>query len=228
MEKDEDDNISLKLTKKIKVSDDTFIFRFSFDQNETLGLPIGKHVIFSVNMKTKAEPNGELVCRKYTPISMVTQKGYVDFLIKVYFANVVPRFPDGGIMSQYVNNMAIGDEMKMEGPKGRLEYRGFGNFVIAKKEIAGKKKIGMVAGGTGITPCYQVLQAALKNGDGTKLNLVFGSRTPADILLKDELEAFAANYKDDFKLYLTVDIKPEEKENWKQGVGFITQDMLKE
>lgn len=99
MDKDEDDNISLKLSKKIKVSEDTFIFRFAFDESRTLGLPIGKHVIFSANIKTKAEPNGELVCRKYTPISMVSQKGYVDFLIKVYFANVVPRFPDGGIMS---------------------------------------------------------------------------------------------------------------------------------
>ena len=93
MPKDEDDNISLKLSKKIKVSEDTFIFRFSFDEDKTLGLPIGKHVIFSANIKD------ELVCRKYTPISMVKQKGYVDFLIKVYFANVVPRFPDGGIMS---------------------------------------------------------------------------------------------------------------------------------
>ena len=80
MDKDEDDNISLKLTKKIKVSDDTFIFRFSFDQNHTLGLPIGKHVIFSVNMKTKAEPNGELVCRKYTPISM---KNYLRLTIEL-------------------------------------------------------------------------------------------------------------------------------------------------
>jgi len=228
MAKDEDGNISLKLSKKIKVSEDTFIFRFAFAEGETLGLPIGKHVIFSANIKTKAEPNGELVCRKYTPISMVSQKGYVDFLIKVYFAGVVPRFPDGGIMSQYVNNMKIGDSMLMEGPKGRLEYNGFGDFVIAKKEILGKKKIGCVAGGTGITPCYQVIQAALKNNDGTKLNLVFGSRTPADILLVDELRAFAHNYKDDFKLYLTVDIKPDEKENWQQGVGFISKEMLKE
>jgi len=29
--------------------------------------------------------------------------------------------------------MKIGDVMKMEGPKGRLEYNGFGDFVIAKK-----------------------------------------------------------------------------------------------
>ena len=69
MNKDEDGNISLKLTKKIKVSEDTFIFRFGFDDNKTLGLPIGKHVVFSANIKTKAEPNGELICRKYTPIS---------------------------------------------------------------------------------------------------------------------------------------------------------------
>ena len=67
--KDEDGNISLKLTKKIKMSEDTFIFRFGFDGEQVLGLPIGKHVIFSANIKTKAEPNGELVCRKYTPIS---------------------------------------------------------------------------------------------------------------------------------------------------------------
>jgi len=26
---------------------------------------------------------------------------------------------------------------------------------------------------------------------------------------------------------LTVDIKPEEKENWKEGVGFVNTDMMK-
>lgn len=52
--------------------------------------------------------------------------------------------------------MKIGDEMLMEGPKGRLAYQGFGKFLI-NRQILQKKKIGMVAGGTGITPCYQVL-----------------------------------------------------------------------
>ena len=91
-----------------------------------------------------------------------------------------------------------------------------------------KSKIGCVAGGTGITPCYQVIQAALKNNDGIKCNLVFGNRTVKDILLKEELELLADNYKEKFHLYLTVYQKPEEKENWTQGVGFITKEMLKE
>ena len=33
MDQDEDGNISLKLSKKIKVSEDTFIFRFSFNED---------------------------------------------------------------------------------------------------------------------------------------------------------------------------------------------------
>jgi len=87
---------------------------------------------------------------------MITEKGFVDFVIKVYYP-LPPRFPEGGIMSQYVDNMKIGDKMLMEGPKGRLHYEGFGNFMISKKPVSGKTKIGLVAGGTGITPCYQVL-----------------------------------------------------------------------
>jgi NAD(P)H-flavin reductase len=83
--------------------------------------------------------------------------------------------------------MKIGDRMLMEGPKGRLKYDGFGDFTILKNKVLGKKKIGCISGGTGITPCYQVIQAALLNGDGTKCSLVFGNRTTNDILLKDEL-----------------------------------------
>jgi NAD(P)H-flavin reductase len=69
MAKDEDENISLQLAKKIKVSDDTYIFRFGFPQEDAvLGLPIGKHVIFTANIANK-EGKEEECCRKYTPIS---------------------------------------------------------------------------------------------------------------------------------------------------------------
>lgn len=49
--------------------------------------------------------------------------------------------------------MEPGSVMLMEGPKGMLAYEGFGNFLIRRKPIR-KTRIGMVAGGTGITPCY--------------------------------------------------------------------------
>ena len=112
--------------------------------------------------------------------------------------------------------------MLMEGPKGRLSYQGFGSFTIAKKAVSGKKNIGCIAGGTGITPVYQVIQAALKNNDGTNLSLVFGNRTVNDILLKDELVQLKINNKEKFELFLTVDIQPDASADWQQGVGFIT------
>jgi len=110
-------------------------------------------------------------------------------VIKIYRKNVAPRFPDGGVMTQYLESLEAGAEMLMEGPKGRLEYQGFGKFNITR-QIIQKRNIGMVAGGTGITPCYQVLQSALDGDDGTNLSLIFGSRTVEDILLKDELDQF--------------------------------------
>jgi len=103
MKKDKDGNISLKLDRKIRVSDDTYIFRFKFgSENDTFGLPIGKHVVFS------AKIDGELCQRKYTPIGEITTMGSIDFLIKVYYAGVHPRFPEGGKMSQYLDKMKVG------------------------------------------------------------------------------------------------------------------------
>jgi len=35
-------------------------------------------------------------------------EGVVSFVIKVYFRNVHPKFPDGGKMSQHMESMNIG------------------------------------------------------------------------------------------------------------------------
>ena len=60
--KDGDGNVSFELAKKIKVSDDTFIFRFKFpNENMVLGLPIGMHVLFTAMIKSKDFPEGDEV-----------------------------------------------------------------------------------------------------------------------------------------------------------------------
>lgn len=58
--KDSDDQVNLKLIKRIKVSEDTLIYRFGFpDDNMPFGLPIGKHVVFTATVKTPKHPEGE-------------------------------------------------------------------------------------------------------------------------------------------------------------------------
>lgn len=60
----------------------------------------------------------------YTPVSSDNTIGFVDFVIKVYFANVHPKFPDGGQMSQHLESLQLGDTIDVRGPKGALQYKG--------------------------------------------------------------------------------------------------------
>ena len=45
----------------------------------------------------------------------------------------------------------------------------------------------MVAGGTGITPHYQLIQAATKSDDVVDMTLIFGNKSEKDILIQEEL-----------------------------------------
>lgn len=57
--------------------------------------------------------------RSYTPITGDETLGEVTFVIKVYKAGVHPKFPKGGVMSQHLDSLEIGDSIEMKGPKGK-------------------------------------------------------------------------------------------------------------
>ncbi len=128
-------------------------------------------------------------------------------------------------MSQHLNSLKIGDTILMQGPKGHLEYLGKGSFTITKRgEITQyrKKKIGMIAGGTGITPMLQIIRAIQKNSDDrTEVWLIFANQTEEDILLRKELEGIPS---DRFHLHYTLDRPPTD---WKFSQGFINTEMCR-
>lgn len=214
--------VPIKLVKKTEISPDTRIWRFALEHpDQILGLPIGQH------MTLRATINGEVVTRSYTPTSSDDDRGYVDFIVKVYFRNTNARFPDGGKMSQHLESLKLGDTIDVKGPIGRFDYRGKGEFKIKSgasnfttKKV---KKMGLIAGGTGITPMLQVIRAALKDKeDATEMWLLFANQTEADILMRGELEECAKDGR--FHLWYTLD-RPDDK--WKFGSGFINEEMIK-
>lgn len=108
-------------------------------------MPIGQHIHLS------AKISDDLVIRSYTPVSSDEDEGHVDLVIKVYFKNVHPKFPDGGKMSQHLDSLKIGDTIDVRGPSGRLNYLGNGKFSIKKlrkdpPQIINVKKLSMIAG----------------------------------------------------------------------------------
>eukprot|EP00088_Acartia_fossae_P009018 TRINITY_DN14350_c0_g1_i1.p1 TRINITY_DN14350_c0_g1~~TRINITY_DN14350_c0_g1_i1.p1 ORF type:complete len:304 (-),score=60.45 TRINITY_DN14350_c0_g1_i1:291-1202(-) len=214
----------LKLIEKKILSHDTRVFRFELPSpDHCLGLPIGQHIYLS------AKVNGSLVVRPYTPISSDDDLGYMDLVIKVYHANVHPKFPDGGKLTQYLESLALGDTIDVRGPSGLLEYAGTGDFLIkpdkkAQPSTVKAKQVSMIAGGTGITPMMQLVRAVFSDPeDKTCLSLLLANQTEEDILLRKELEEVEKEHPDRFKLWYTLD-RPGP--DWGYSTGFINAEMI--
>ncbi|PHT50057.1 Nitrate reductase [NADH] [Capsicum baccatum] len=215
------EKIPCKLVDKQSISPDVRKFRFALpSEDQVLGLPVGKHIFLCATIDDK------LCMRAYTPTSTVDEVGFFELVVKVYFKGVHPKFPHGGQMSQYLDSLPIGAFLDIKGPLGHIEYQGKGNFLIhGKQKFA--KKLAMIAGGTGITPVYQVMQAILKDPeDDTEMYVVYANRTEDDILLKDELDAWAEQIPDRVKVWYV--IQESTKEGWKYSTGFVTEAILRE
>ncbi|XP_018793223.1 PREDICTED: NADH-cytochrome b5 reductase 2 isoform X1 [Bactrocera latifrons] len=224
---DPNDKYQLPLIEKEILSHDTRRFRFGLPSNQhVLGLPVGQHIHLIATI------NNELVIRPYTPISSDDDVGYVDLVIKVYFRNVHPKFPGGGKMTQYLDQMNIGDKISFRGPSGRLQYQGQGRFQVKKlrkdpPKTVIAKRVNMISGGTGITPMLQLIRDVLKHNDKdkTELALLFANQSEADILLRNELDDLVKKYPDQLKVWYTID---KASEGWIYDVGFINDDMIKQ
>merc|ERR1712232_860477 len=90
------------------------------------------------------------------------------------------------------------------------------------------KKIGMIVGGTGITPMVQALHAILgSSATGAaqeSVAMLYGSRDSKDILGKDILDSWA-NECDKFSLTHVLSHEPDNSD-WKGERGFITKELI--
>nr|BDT56506.1 nitrate reductase-like protein [Rapaza viridis]BDU67343.1 nitrate reductase-like [Rapaza viridis] len=205
------------------LSHDAAAFTFGLPTPEhRLGLPVGKHIII------RARIDGDHVLRSYTPSSGDDMKGQFVLVVKIYRKNTHPAFPNGGKMSQHLETLKVGDLVDFMGPTGQFTYEGKGIMKLGVKNKLSIKHFGMVAGGTGLTPMFQVINAILSDPeDKTTMSFIYCSKSESDILLREELETFAKEHPKRFKLWLVVD-KASDPATWKQGTGFVTEEMLKE
>lgn len=189
-----------KLVKKAQLSHNVAKFTFSLPTpTSVLGLPIGQHI----SCRGK-DGQGDEVIKPYTPTTLDSDVGHFELVIKMY-----PQ----GRMSHHFREMRVGDYLAVKGPKGRFKYQ--------PGEV---RAFGMLAGGSGITPMFQVARAILENpNDKTKVHLIYANVTFEDILLKEELDGLATNYPDRFKIYYVLNQPPEV---WDGGVGFVSKEMI--
>ncbi|KAK2983469.1 hypothetical protein RJ640_006482 [Escallonia rubra] len=109
--------------------------------------------------------------------------------------------------------MREGEYLAVKGPIDRFKYK-----------PGQARSLGMLAGGTGITPMFQLIRAILENPkDKTTIHLLYANHTFVDILLKEELDWFASKFPNHFKVYYVLNEPPE---SWNGGSGRISKEMI--
>lgn len=164
-------------------------------------MPTGQHI------SVACVKDGKEILRSYTPVSSDSvDRGYFELLVKTY---------EKGNVSLYLDQMKIGDLIRIKGPRGQMRYKPY-----LCKEIA------MLAGGSGITPMMQIIRAILRHPkDFTKISLIYANVNEDDILLRDELDQWCARFPNLLRVYHVLNNPPP---NWNGGSGFITTDVIKE
>jgi len=122
-----------------------------------------------------------------------------------------------------VEKLAIGDQLQFKGPLGEYTFSEASPTFSKEKATTPYKSLGLIAGGSGITPCLQVATAVLAADLDVQIKLLYANQTPEDILCQEELDVIVKDPR--VKLWYTVDRAPE---GWKYSTGFINEEMLRE
>jgi cytochrome-b5 reductase len=198
-----DENQEVALLERTMVSPNAVVLRFGLpDPTKPLNLSTCACILAT------AEMGGESITRPYTPISTNAMTGHFDLLVKHYGPTAH--------MSKYMHDMKIGD---------KIAFKHIGPNVKTQAPFP-YKKIGMLVGGTGMTPMTQALHAVLgEQNAGPHVSMIYGSRKQEDILGKELLHKWAADHPDRFTL---VDVLSDEAKDsdWTGERGHPSKELI--
>ena len=145
--------------------------------------------------------DGKELKKHFSFSSSPTEKAYIEFTKKLSDSD----------FSAALKALKPGDWAKINAPYGKFTFEGE------------HKKIGLLAGGIGITPFKSICQYCTDMHLDTKVTLLYGNRKENDIAFRKELEALQQENKN----LKVVFILNEADNNWKGATGLITADMIK-
>ena len=176
---------------------DTKTFRFRLPDGATLDMLPGDFLFVHATI------DGKAVKRPYTPSSLPDTVGSFDLTVKRY---------DSGTVSKYLHDRKVGDHVLMSGP------RAGGHWVDGMA-----KRVGFVAGGTGITPMVSIIRWILAKGLEVDLFLVYSNKTERDIIFREEWDRAMRDHPNLHCFHVLEEPSP----GWSQGTGRITEDVLR-
>lgn len=112
-----------------------------------------------------------------------------------------------GVVTTAIHSLSNNDAIWLRGPYGN-------GFPL---ELSSERDVVIVAGGIGMAPLRPLIQQFIKDPEkGRKVTLLYGSRTPEDIVFWNEVGRWKS---EGIKVVLTVD---KADNDWKDRVGLVT------
>jgi len=204
---------TITLESKQWLSLTVLLFRFSFDAN-LFGLPTGKHVYLKLpKERLHRDMPIKHVMRAYTPSKC--GPGFVEFIVKIYYPE--NSFPTGGVFTQLLDKVRIGETVHCKGPLGEYEYLGNSQYVLLNEPKRSAKHIGMIAGETGITTMWQVIRTLQDDKDQPYVSLIYCARYQADLVLTEEINKIQARIPNHLKVRYILSQPPSNDWDGRRG-----------
>jgi len=164
----------------------------------------------------RAEAPGGGKCFEHMPgqCAMLSIPGVGEAMFSITSSPTVTDFMEFsikkcGCLTDWLHEMDEGQQILIRGP--------YGNAFPVDTALKGKDLV-FVAGGIGIAPLRSVIQYVLHNrGDYGKIDIVYGSRSAADLVDLEEMREEWSKA-EDTNVYLTID---KEEAGWDGHVGFV-------
>ncbi|WFD31052.1 cytochrome-b5 reductase [Malassezia sp. CBS 17886] len=194
--------IPFTLVERKQYNHDSSFYVFQLPNGTVSGLRTASCVVMRGVDGEPKDDKGNPIIRPYTPVTPAHEKNHIDFLIKHY---------PNGKMTNYLTSLKPGDKVMIKGPIQKHEY--------SPNQF---EEIGLIAGGSGVTPMFQLInEIALNPVDKTKVTFLYANKTPDDILLREKFEELKKDAR--FNVVHAVD---DAKGAWDGIKGFIDKDVI--
>jgi len=172
------------------------VMSYRFPRPQELNYRPGQFLFITI------KPSGRELSKHFSFSSSPTETEHIEF---------TKKFTDSEF-SAALKAMKSGDWARIEAPFGQFTFEGEHD------------KIGMLAGGIGITPLISICKYCTDRQLNTKITLLYGCRTEGDIAFRKELEEMQTQNRN-LKVVFTLN---EPSIDWKGRVGVINVEMAKQ
>jgi ferredoxin-NADP reductase len=189
----------LKVREILDETPSTKTFRFERVDRSLPPFRAGQYVNLFMDV------DGVLTSRPYS-ISSSPESKFLDLTIQ--------QKPGGFVTRYLLSELKVGDELQSTGPKGHFYH----------EPLIDGRDLVFLAGGSGITPFMSMIRSLLQQKDAPEIHLLYGSRTPEDVIFGEELASLVEAHSNlDYTLVIS-----DPPEGYSGVRGFLDASLIRE